>query len=652
MSAPEPVRRAHRLPHVGALDGLRAVALIAVLCYHGGFSWARGGFLGVSTFFTLSGFLITSLLLVERKDTGSVALGRFWSARVRRLLPAALVTLVIVVAFARFAATPTQLTGLRGDLLSCFALATNWRLAASGRSYGAYLTTSSPVQHIWSLAVEEQFYLVLPVLLLLVTRRSKRPQDRLAWVAGGLAVISTGFLLTSVGRDGQTTWAYYATYTRAAELLAGVVLACTAHRLVGWRYRLPVIQLAGVVGLVVLVFAWARADQQSASLYRGGLTLYTLASAAVILASLQKGPIRAVLSTAPMQWIGRLSYSAYLYHWPIFLWLTHDRVGIGGIGLFALRVALTISLAAASTAFLERPIRSRLVLPRPGFAPVAAAVALGLALVVVVPGRVVDNGPSGIAVASGEQVAAATPLHSTTTIAVAPTGPTGPVGATTTTLPPKPAVRRLLLVGDSLMHQAAPYFAERFRGVDVRWVGADGIGPLSDQGHVLDLVTNSIVAFDPDVVVMEFAGSYLKRQGGDPFVTADGRKVDDGSDLMFEAWNSQVRTLVSIARTNGAKVLWALTPVIDPNGFFSYLAPGVDRLNGIYRQLPGVGIIDWHQASEGPEGGFSSSLTDHGETAQARSPDGLHFTGFGYRLLAEVSATGIEGYDGRHLAKS
>src|SRR3954464_14013460 len=105
----------YRLPHVGALDGLRALSLIAVLCYHGGFRWAKGGFLGVSTFFTLSGFLITTLLLVERKQTGTISLRRFWTSRVRRLLPAALMTLVLVIAFAAFAATPTQMTGLRGD---------------------------------------------------------------------------------------------------------------------------------------------------------------------------------------------------------------------------------------------------------------------------------------------------------------------------------------------------------------------------------------------------------------------------------------------------------------------------------------------------------------------------------------------------------
>src|SRR6476659_1300758 len=166
-----PVRGA-RLPHVGALDGLRAVSLIAVLLYHGGFGWAKGGFLGVSTFFTLSGFLITSLLLVENHQNGQISLRRFWSARARRLVPAALVALLLVAAFAMFAATPTQLTGLRGDLLSVFGVATNWRLALSGRDYGAYLTTSSPIQHVWSLAVEEQFYLVLPLLVVLAARTS------------------------------------------------------------------------------------------------------------------------------------------------------------------------------------------------------------------------------------------------------------------------------------------------------------------------------------------------------------------------------------------------------------------------------------------------------------------------------------------------
>ena len=252
--------RGGRLPHVGALDGLRAVSLIAVLLYHGGFGWAKGGFLGVSTFFTLSGFLITSLLLVENHQNGQISLRRFWSAPGPPAAPGrAVMALVLVAAFALFAATPTQITGLRGDLLS--VVRHRHQLAAGALRAATTAPTSpppSPVQHVWSLAVEEQFYLFLPLLVVFAAHRSKRPQQQLAILAAVLGLASTVALLLSVPSDGNTTWAYYATHTRAAELLAGVFLACTVHHLASWRWRpyvVPVLGVIAAIGLVVVVGA-------------------------------------------------------------------------------------------------------------------------------------------------------------------------------------------------------------------------------------------------------------------------------------------------------------------------------------------------------------------------------------------------------------
>jgi peptidoglycan/LPS O-acetylase OafA/YrhL len=637
-----PIRGA-RLPHVGALDGLRAVSLIAVLLYHGGFSWAKGGFLGVSTFFTLSGFLITSLLLVENHQNGRISLRRFWSARARRLVPAALVALVLVAAFSLFAATPTQITGLRGDLLSVFGVATNWRLALSGRDYGAYLTTSSPIQHVWSLAVEEQFYLFLPVLVVLVARRSARPQRRLALIAAVLGLASTTALVLSVSDHGSTSWAYYATHTRAAELLAGVFLACTVHHLAQWRWRAYIVPTMGVVAAAAIVYAWVRADQASPSLYRGGITAYTLASVGVIIASLQRGPVRAVLEVPALQWLGRISYGAYLYHWPLFLWITQERIGVGGVPLFAVRVAMTIGIATLSAAVIEVPIRSRQLIPRFSLGPACVVAICALALMMTVPSRPVDTGPSGVEVALGQRVVAPdgpSPVVTTTTPV-----PEGTADAPTTTVPPKPTVRRLLLVGDSITHQIAPYFAERYPDVDVRWVGGDGIGPLTDQGKVVPMVHQEVTAFDPDVVLFEFAGSYTNKRGGEPFKLADGTEVDDGSNLMFDVWNEQCSLLVREARAKGALVLWALAPPVDPDGYFKYLAPNIGRFNDLYKGLQGVELVDWFAASGGH---FTAQFsTVDGRSEQARSGDGLHYTGFGYRYLVAVTANALESYEGR-----
>jgi peptidoglycan/LPS O-acetylase OafA/YrhL len=635
-----PPARGARLPHVGALDGLRAVSLIAVLLYHGGFGWAKGGFLGVSTFFTLSGFLITSLLLVENHQNGQISLRRFWSARARRLVPAALVALLLVAAFAMFAATPTQLTGLRGDLLSVFGVATNWRLALSGRDYGAYLTTSSPIQHVWSLAVEEQFYLVLPLLVLLAARTSSRPQRRLAVVATVLACASTAALVLSVSDHGSTSWAYYATHTRAAELLAGVILACTVHHLAQWRWRAYVVPVLGVLAAGAIVFAWVRADQASPSLYRGGITAYTFASVVVIIASLQRGPVRWALERKPLQWLGRISYGAYLYHWPLFLWITAERIGLGGVPLFGVRVAMTLGIATLSAAIIEVPIRSRQIIPRFSLGPACVVAICALAVMMTVPSKPLDTGPSGVQVAMGQRVVAPDGGGP----AVAPTTTTAPAGSTTT-VPPRVPVHRLLLVGDSITHQIAPYFAERYPKADVRWVGADGIGPLTDQGRIVPMVHEAISTFNPDVVLVEFAGSYINKRGGEPFKLADGTEVADGSDLMFQVWDEQCQLLVREARAKGALVLWALAPPIDPDGYFKYLAPNVDRFNQLYKDLPGVELVDWFNASGGHWSAQLSTMDGHSEVA--RSGDGLHYTEFGYRYLVATTADAIASYDGR-----
>ena len=639
-----PVRGA-RLPHVGALDGLRAVSLIAVLLYHGGFGWAKGGFLGVSTFFTLSGFLITSLLLVENHQNGRISLRRFWSARARRLLPAALVALVLVSVFALFAATPTQITGLRGDLLSVFGIGTNWRLALSGRDYGAYLSTSSPVQHVWSLAVEEQFYLCLPLLVVLAARRSSRPQRRLALFAGLLGLASTTALVLSVPADGNTTFAYYATHTRAAELLAGVFLACTVHNLAQWRWRPYVVPALGVAAAGALVFFWVWADQTSPALYRGGITAYTLASVGVIIAALQRGPVRTMLEVPALQWLGRISYGAYLYHWPLFLWITADRIGVGGVPLFAVRVAMTIGVATLSAAVLEVPIRKRQLVPRMSLGP-ACLVAIGaLVLMLAVPTQATDTGPSGVEVAIGQRVVAPDEPPETEATTTTSTPPTSDGSTTvTTSIPPRDKMDRLLLVGDSITKQIAPYFAERYPAVDVRWVGADGIGPLTAQGRIADLVQEAVASFDPDMVLFEFAGSYTNKRGGEPFRLSDGTEVEDGTELMFEVWGEQSQLLVREGRAKGATVLWALAPPVDPDGYFKYLAPNIERFNEIYKSLDGVVLVDWFAASGGQ---YMPQLAVAGREEVARAGDGLHFTAFGYRHLVEASEEAIESYRGR-----
>jgi len=161
--------------HQPGLDGLRGLAVAGVVAFHAGFSWATGGFLGVSTFFTLSGFLITSLLVAERASTGRIALGAFWARRARRLLPASLATLLGVAALASWLATPEQLADLRGDVLGALFYVANWRFILDGQSYGELFATPSPVLHFWSLAIEEQLYIFFPLVVVLARRLEPRP---------------------------------------------------------------------------------------------------------------------------------------------------------------------------------------------------------------------------------------------------------------------------------------------------------------------------------------------------------------------------------------------------------------------------------------------------------------------------------------------
>jgi peptidoglycan/LPS O-acetylase OafA/YrhL len=186
--SPQDTRPRRLIADQPALDGLRGFAVAGVLLFHAGFSWAVGGFLGVSTFFTLSGFLITSLPIRERKATGSIRLRAFWGRRFRRLIPAAFLTLGLIVLYGEFAATPEQLQALRGDVLATIGYVANWHFLFSGQSYAQLFSSPSPVEHFWSLAIEEQFYFVLPLLAVGVLAMARGSRRALGITLGLLAI--------------------------------------------------------------------------------------------------------------------------------------------------------------------------------------------------------------------------------------------------------------------------------------------------------------------------------------------------------------------------------------------------------------------------------------------------------------------------------
>ncbi|MDZ7679739.1 MAG: acyltransferase family protein [Acidimicrobiales bacterium] len=347
------------------LDGLRGVFVIAVLCFHGGFSWATGGYLGVSGFFTLSGFLICSLLIDERVQNGRIDLLRFWKRRARRLLPAAWLALAGALVYGIAAGSPVVQRDLPGDVVAALAYVANWRFVFTDSSYEALFAEPSPVTHLWSLAIEEQYYVVFPLFVagLLMLAGGRR------WaLAVGLATLvaaSTLWMAVVYQSGGDTTRAYYGTDTRAAELLIGAGAALVWQRwLSGHTGRPPrrlaeaTLQMGGAVALGAIVYVWTQVPVSSPGLYRGGFALHALAVVLVLFAVSRPGPIRRVAGFEPLRRLGLISYGVYLFHWPIFLWLNASRTGLDGWTLFALRCAVTLAVSVVSYVVVERPIRT------------------------------------------------------------------------------------------------------------------------------------------------------------------------------------------------------------------------------------------------------------------------------------------------------
>jgi peptidoglycan/LPS O-acetylase OafA/YrhL len=380
-----------------ALDGLRGVAVALVLLFHGGFFWMTGGYVGVSVFFTLSGFLITRLLLDEHRTTGRLSLRGFYVRRVRRLVPASLFCLVAVslaASFGEFGGLPH----VRRDVLAALFQVANWNALASGRSYADLVATAAgqlgPVDHFWSLSVEEQFYWVWPLVCAALMAGGRSLIAVRRWLLV-LAVAGIGAAPLVAGVWGANA-AYWATPARLGEILAGAGLAALlvdkpaagvspvsrllSSRLVPWL---------GAAGLAVIVWATVSWPSGSGPAYRGWLGVFALASAAVILALQVRGPLRRAFSWRPLVHLGRISYGVYLYHWPVFAMLTRGRLGIEGWSLFALRMVVTLALAEVSYTLLEQPVRSGTARPsRVGWLAAASVAAVAAMAMAVVPAPV------------------------------------------------------------------------------------------------------------------------------------------------------------------------------------------------------------------------------------------------------------------------
>jgi peptidoglycan/LPS O-acetylase OafA/YrhL len=333
------------------------------MAFHAGVGWARGGLLGVDVFFVLSGFLVTSLLLAEHSGTRTLRLGRFWAQRARRLLPALCVVLVAVCVGAPWFSRGIAPGQLRGDALSTLAYVANWHYLASGQNYFVRFGAPSPLLHTWSLAVEEQFYWVWPLVVLVTLRRFGR--QALGWVAGCLALVSAGLAAGLYLTGASPTRLYYGTDTRAQSIMIGAALALlvplsgTRRAPAGGDVTLRRLGVAGLLGAAVLAVCLHAVQGTGPFLYEGGFLVVGLATAAVIavVVWLPRHPLSLGLSGRPLRYTGRISYGLYLYHWPLFLFLNRARTGLGGPALLGLRFGVVFAAAGLSARFLEVPIR-------------------------------------------------------------------------------------------------------------------------------------------------------------------------------------------------------------------------------------------------------------------------------------------------------
>ena len=346
------------LGYLPSLDGLRGIAVAAVVACHLDFGWAQGGYLGVSLFFTLSGYLISRLMMGEVERTGRVAVGAFWRRRIKRLAPASMVTLTSIVALEHLDPSIWSTTGFRSSMFGALFHVANWEALISGTGYFDLLGVASPVRHYWSLAIEEQFYLVFPLVVLVLIGSQRKRIDRLVPLAiVGIAISTVLTLLLSSNPERV----YLGTDTRMAEILFGVLFGALHHRL-GDRLGRRAASLA-LPALAIFILAVITLPASSPIISHGGLIVGGGIWAVLIVGVAHAGPTSRVglagtLAAEPLPYLGRISYALYLTHWPILQVLSQGRLGTGRLATVVIQVGVSVAVASAITFWIERPIRT------------------------------------------------------------------------------------------------------------------------------------------------------------------------------------------------------------------------------------------------------------------------------------------------------
>jgi peptidoglycan/LPS O-acetylase OafA/YrhL len=646
-----PQRRA-TLTHLPALDGLRGAAVIGVLFFHD--DRLRGGYLGVDLFFVLSGFLITSLLVAEQRATGRVDLRAFWIRRARRLFPAVLSLMPGVALYARLFAKPSELARIRGDGVATLLYFANWRSIFAGKSYWDLFSAPSPLEHTWSLAIEEQFYVVWPLLSFFVLRRARAGTRALFVVSVVLALASAAAMLLLYDPD-STSRAYMGTDTRGASILAGAALACAlsprgpiasagavrAQSVPMGPQAAPnpgalrALDVAGFVAMVGLGVAWATMDGQGAFLYHGGFWLTEAAVLVLIACAAQdkKSLVAKVFSIAPLRGMGLVSYGVYLWHWPLFVVLTSQRVGFGGWKLTALRLAATLAVALVSYRWLEQPIRKRgITFGRPAVVvPLATAAAVLCLFVGTRAGALPPPGAPAIA-APG----------------ISFFGPSAPYNADITALPAASAVPegtvRVLVVGDSV----AVALGDRLRFVQesgrakvaVRAVGdcnvldeqypTKSLNNRRHDGGDCDAHWSADVAeLRPDVILVILGGGFFAP------VEIGGKWRVACEKEWHDAYRAELERNAKLLGAHGGRVVLVKVPYPVDHWASEKWDKATDcfdaMLGEVAAAVPGVKLLPLKEKLCPGTDSASCTLTSQGAPVR---PDGMHFEGLGGEEIA------------------
>ena len=630
----DPTPRPASFGYNPALDGIRAFAVVAVLLFHGGV--LTGGYLGVDAFFVLSGFLITSLIVHEVHQHGRLDLKRFWARRARRLLPALFLLLLAVCAYAVVFADRTELHRIRGDALATLFYVANWHAIFAGHGYWDLFQAPSPLEHMWSLAIEEQFYLVWPLLmaglagLAVVAARRRGGSARVApmvfavALGAGIASAAWGTILFDAKDSSR---AYLGTDTRVAAILFGAAFAAwTVWRgPVRSRAGRVLLEIAGVVAIAGIAVAWTRLNGQDLLLYRGGLILSGLGVVVVIAAASHpsRGPIAVALSWKPLVAIGLISYGLYLWHWPLYLVLNETRTGLSGNALLAVRIAASFAVAITSYFLVERPIRRHPLPRRVNFVVVPLAVFACIGAIYFSTANAVDAGNS--------------PLAAETQAPHVNQGDTTQGAAS--------RARRILFVGDSVAGNlaTAAQLLQADYGVQV--------GDATSAGCVLPGVTAARTTINLRTQEIQFnpcaetwlAGSRTLDPGkillvygtaaGFTDLQIDGQWVG-ACDAPYRAWYERTLRDLIDQMSPDAPVALALVPPIEGTWIPAYANDRIGCINDVHKKIarssPRVSTIDL-ASIVCPNGNCRETIGD--------SPfrvDGFHYSPPAAALLART----------------